>query len=393
MACLFFLLFVMIKFINNISGSSDVPYCYQPKYFLGQLVGGLLGMGSTAMSNAANARENQKNRDFQHDEAELAYQRQRTLIQEQNDYNSYSNQKKLMQDAGYNPYNLVGGTAGTAVSSSSTNAPQAGSAPSHGMQGFDPATISAIANIGLISAETKKTEAETNKLNEDTIGVFLDNIFKSEQNRLYKIYGERKEIAGLDLQHSLKVSEDASALLKNNQAKFQQFLTEERGPKELALLVNQIETEGWRSSLTMEQWMHEKELKALTVTQKNDILKTQGARLALLGSQAYMFVMSGNASSAQASYISGPLTGLTSVNAENAQFDNGHLRVMTPEQRKQYFKSVGETLAKEFAVRCQEAGLSLIDGHNPLTWFYRYWRETSGVLSGIAPAATAALLK
>lgn len=125
--------------------------------FLSSLVGGLFGESA----NAANARENRRNREFQHNEAELAYQRQRALIQEQNDYNTYSNQKQLMMDAGYNPYNLVGGTAGTAVSSSSTNAPQAGSTPSHAMKGLDPSVINSLANAGLTIAQAQKTRAET----------------------------------------------------------------------------------------------------------------------------------------------------------------------------------------------------------------------------------------
>lgn len=221
MACPF-LYYAMIKFINNISGNSDIPYCYQPRFFFGELFGGLLGMGSTAMSNAANARENQKNRDFQHDEAELAYQRQRTLIQEQNEYNSYSNQKKLMQDAGYNPYNLVGGTAGTAVSSSSTNAPQAGSAPSHAMRGLDPATLSAFANIGLTTAEINKTNAEANLIDSQTQKTQTEAAVNRTIERLNKQYFDSNE-KWLDFERSTGIKlQDAQTQKFDADRKFRQ---------------------------------------------------------------------------------------------------------------------------------------------------------------------------
>lgn len=174
---------------------------------MSSLISGLLGVISNRQTNQVNQIENQKNRQFQHAEASLSYQRQRQLIQEQNQYNSFGNQKKLMKEAGYNPYNLVSGAAGTAVSSSSTSAPQAGSTSAIPNQQLDAGTLGALSDVALKDAQIRNINADTNKKNEE-INLVQNQAayqktqtdFQEEFNRIYKTYGEYEKILGCDRQ-------------------------------------------------------------------------------------------------------------------------------------------------------------------------------------------------
>ena len=87
---------------------------------IGSAISAITGAVSQNHANKVNQRENQKDRDFQHKEAELSFQRQKQLIDQQNQYNSYSNQRKLAEQAGLNPNRIFDqGAAGIATSSSS----------------------------------------------------------------------------------------------------------------------------------------------------------------------------------------------------------------------------------------------------------------------------------
>lgn len=140
---------------------------------------GLLGSGISAASNVAavnatnraNMAINKMNNQFNHDENTLAYQRQRQLINEQNEYNSYSNQRSLMEQAGYNPNSLVGSTAGTAVSSSSTNTNAAQAASPIAMQAAKldlansfAAIQSTLSQAALNDAQARNLDANTNEI-------------------------------------------------------------------------------------------------------------------------------------------------------------------------------------------------------------------------------------
>lgn len=161
------------------------------KKFIGGLlsgIGSIIGSGISAGANAAavnatnkaNILINRENNQFNHDENTLAYNRQRQLINEQNDYNSFSNQRTLMEQAGYNPNNLVGGTAGTAVSSSGTNVGAASASPSHGMIAPDFSALGNIANIGLTTAQTALANAQAKKANAEA-----DEVHANSESQRY----------------------------------------------------------------------------------------------------------------------------------------------------------------------------------------------------------------
>lgn len=95
---------------------------------LSSILGGISQNKSIDKQNEANAAENQKNRDFNARQADLAYNRQRTLIAEAREYDSAKAQRERLEAAGLNPYLMMdGGNAGTTQSMS---APPAASAPS-----------------------------------------------------------------------------------------------------------------------------------------------------------------------------------------------------------------------------------------------------------------------
>lgn len=127
------------------------------------LIGGLFGNHAQSEANKANAEENEKNRQFNAQQADLSYQRQRTLIAEQREYDSAVNQRKRLEEAGLNPYNMMDGSnVGTTQNMS---APPTASAPS-------PIPIQAqryewlqnmamqAAQIRLINSQAKKNDSD-----------------------------------------------------------------------------------------------------------------------------------------------------------------------------------------------------------------------------------------
>lgn len=100
--------------------------------------------------------------------ATVAFNRQNYLIDKQNDYNSYGNQRKLMEEAGYNPNLMASGSAGSAVSNSSTAAPQAATATPMQYQAFKSELGHTIADSARLYAESKLMEAQAKKVNAES---------------------------------------------------------------------------------------------------------------------------------------------------------------------------------------------------------------------------------
>lgn len=270
---------------------------------VGSLIGSLFSSGSNAAAvnatNRANMAINKMNNQFNHDENTLAYNRQRQLISEQNEYNSFANQRKLMEQAGYNPNNLVGGTAGTAVSSSSTATNAASAAPSHAMQAPDLSALGNIANIGLTTAQAKLMEAQAKKVGSETEGQELSNAYQEMQNAVYELYGKQQAIANLNLT-------DAQAALADNQRYVQKTIEALNNydlhylkPSQLALVSAQGATEILKQGLTKVQT-------AKTEVERISILKTLGAQLALYSAQTYYYSQQARYTGNQADLIEGP---------------------------------------------------------------------------------------
>ena len=74
---------------------------------VGSLVGGLFQNKAIDKQNEFNAVENQKNRDFNAQQATIAYNRQRAIIDANNEYESAKAQRERLEAAGLNPYLMM----------------------------------------------------------------------------------------------------------------------------------------------------------------------------------------------------------------------------------------------------------------------------------------------
>lgn len=192
------------------------------------LAGSVLGGIFSNKANKANARltreENQKDRDFQHAEAELSYNRQKELINAQNEYNSFVNQRKLAEAAGLNPYRLFDqGASGTAVSSSSTDAPQASGVTGRGFNQqplFSPQDLAAstsaalnLAQAGLMEKQGKEIESRIGLTDASTRQVQLQNIMQQMQNDVFREFGRYEKILDISEKDARVAFTDAQTSL------------------------------------------------------------------------------------------------------------------------------------------------------------------------------------
>lgn len=159
---------------------------------------GIMGLFGNKSNNDAIAAENEKNRQWQAEQATIAFNRQRQLTKEQNEWNSYKNQRKLMEQAGYNPNLMVSGTAGVAQSNSSTNAPQANT-PVTGMPSsvMSPEVINTLASARLMESEAKKNDKESQLIGSQDAGQKAQNVITRFQADMKLKFGEKWERYGL----------------------------------------------------------------------------------------------------------------------------------------------------------------------------------------------------
>lgn len=123
----------------------------------------LINLFGQHQTNKTNLKINEMNNRFNEAESYKAYMRQRSLIAEQNQYNSYENQRALMEAAGYNPNSLVGGTAGTAVSTGSTSSTPASAASPLAAQFQKIDLASSYAQLANLQSQRELNEANADK--------------------------------------------------------------------------------------------------------------------------------------------------------------------------------------------------------------------------------------
>ena len=195
---------------------------------IGSAISAITGAVSQNHANKVNQQENQKDRDFQHKEAELSFQRQKQLIDAQNQYNSYSNQRKLAEQAGLNPNRIFDqGAAGIATSSSSTNPPQASGmsgrsvSPVLSAQDIQSASAAALnfANARLAGKQEEAVGAQIGYTTEATRQILLQNISQDFQNQIFKEFGRYEKILDLKQKDAQVAFTDAQTdLTKINKA-------------------------------------------------------------------------------------------------------------------------------------------------------------------------------
>lgn len=176
----------------------------------GSVIGGLFQNAAIDKQNEANARENQKNRDFNARQAELAYERQRAIIDANNEYESAKAQRERLEAAGLNPYLMMdGGSAGSATSASVTPATSSGSIPMQARRyEFMQNMAMQAAQIANINADTQKKEAEAGLTGKQTAGQEIQNAYSSFNLAFDQKWREAVTKSNLN-------NQDADALLKD----------------------------------------------------------------------------------------------------------------------------------------------------------------------------------
>lgn len=141
--------------------------------------GGILSSIGSFASAAANRKfqreENQKDRDFNAQQAALSRQYNTTMVNAQNAYNNPSAIMARLSDAGINPALAYSGGAGSSVlgsvgiGSTSQTASHSG-----GYSGAMP-DLSGLSQAGLMAAQANKANAEADNLREETIYQQIQN--------------------------------------------------------------------------------------------------------------------------------------------------------------------------------------------------------------------------
>ncbi len=161
------------------------------------VIGGLFGLGGNIyqadQANKWNQKqldaqiaENQKNRDFNHSEAEIARNFQarfaREMFDKTNKYNSMSNQIAQLREAGLNPALMYSGSSFAPGSMPSVSAGGAsGSGSISPTQYATTDTAGPALAIARQQAEIANIEASTKKIESDTVGQnFQNDILKSD---------------------------------------------------------------------------------------------------------------------------------------------------------------------------------------------------------------------
>lgn len=157
---------------------------------IGNVISGVGQFGSSII-NAASANK-QMQKQFENQKALYAqqFQDQQQMIKEQNEYNSYANQRKLMEEAGLNPMLMYqNGTSGALQSEVANpqvpNAPLKIGAGQAIASGIDKgiSTMMSLAQVRLLESQVKKNESETegqNILNRYTPQQFDQQLRKGE---------------------------------------------------------------------------------------------------------------------------------------------------------------------------------------------------------------------
>lgn len=266
--------------------------------------GAALGLVGTVLTNHTNQDINMSNHAFSEKQASIAFARQNQLIDKQNAYNSPKNQVFLYKQAGLNPQNIMAGSAGTAVSTSSTT-PSMGSTPSSiPMQSFDAGTIGALSDMQLKAAQARNLDADTAKKNEESNLVKNETAYLKSQeqyqqmvNNLYKNYGKVEKILDLeqkDLTNANLKAQATGAKISNDLMKYD--LTEIK-PAELAQIsASTLNTQAQKYLADMQA--------AKTDEERKYISRKFALECRLVNAQVMMYVANARQASAQADYTS-----------------------------------------------------------------------------------------
>lgn len=349
---------------------------YEKRIFglIGSLFNGVLNYESQQNTNAANYRINERNINAAKEAATTAFNRQRQLIQEQNEYNSFSNQRKLMEEAGYNPNSLVGGAAGSAVSSGSTNAPQAEIPSPIPMQAAKFQFAQDFANIKSVLADAKLKEAQTEKTNSETVGQNIENDFNTIQTVLQSKWGDIEREYNLNELDSRRALNDAQRYVQNSVSSLNMDELYNMRPKEAAKVVADTLTSQSQSLLNQIQAAKTQEEKELLAKRYALDLRIAASTIALNYAQSYN--LRTNADLWQPNKVLGSSTGLLYRNAMQVYDTNTYgkgLAKYNYMKVKTSYDTIFSQWVKTAASNLRAAGLrndyinAMLDPSNPLS--------------------------
>lgn len=147
----------------------------------GSLIGNLFGASSQNAANKMNYRIFKEGNQFNREERIAAQNWQKDMLDYQNAYNTPLEQRKRMEEAGYNPYLS---NVSSNLSAGASSAPQASAAGAPTMQPYRPdmSGFSQIASMlfqdPLQKATVDKVNADKNLVDEQAIGQVLENAFQ-----------------------------------------------------------------------------------------------------------------------------------------------------------------------------------------------------------------------
>lgn len=173
---------------------------------IGNIISGLFGSNASDSANAANAAMSRENRLWQSEENEKSRLWMDSQWQKQFDvtsaYNNPANQRRLLEQAGYNPYLLGDSNFGSSASSPSVSSPSMSSSPSlpnlipsNPLSGLGSASDTFSKFVSLIPQmeQTESNKALQFAEVQQTISNMLYNAYEKGGQKLYD--SERKRLA------------------------------------------------------------------------------------------------------------------------------------------------------------------------------------------------------
>ena len=155
------------------------------------LLGGILGLGSQQSANEQNIKIAQMNNAFNERMLEKQMRYNTQMWHAQNLYNSASQQRYRLEQAGLNPYMMMnGGDAGTASSASGITPPTATPVQVQPLD-YGQAFSRLASSVGDYY-QVKNLDAQTKQIQSITEGVDIENRFKAVQAfaEVYKLFSE-----------------------------------------------------------------------------------------------------------------------------------------------------------------------------------------------------------
>lgn len=186
---------------------------------IGGIAAGVSSIGNFILGQNNNQKvseENTKNRMFAYNMYQDQKWTQDKWRREDKAWNSYKNQRRLLEEAGYNPNALFNSASTLSVSNGSSGAPSGGT-PSTGYPtaprfDIDPGLINVFADAKLKESQAKNIDANTSKTESETIGQDLQNSYQRVANSIYEKYGERDFKLDMDLKDSQRALNDGQRL-------------------------------------------------------------------------------------------------------------------------------------------------------------------------------------